>query len=112
MVAWMCPSLPAALRSSVVQGGKWVQLPDPSAMSLPSMGTAWHHRWEMVKALIVAHGFVVFNFLPRKKNTKLKISKKHPGRWRAGFAAVCVLGLGAAWVAPFLQTKTHHKTPV
>lgn len=79
-----------------------------------STGTARRRRWEMVKALIVARGFVVLNFLPHKKKpkNKKKISKNHPGRWRAGLAAACVLWLQAACtrVAPLLQTKTHHKT--
>lgn len=76
----MCPSLqqhfPAKIqcgaRKEVGTTARYIgHVPAASA------GTAWRHRWEMVKALIVAHGFVVFNFLPHKKKPQNKQSAKN-----------------------------------
>lgn len=91
------PSSTSQLRSSVVRGRKWVQLPDTSATSLPP---AWaqpgiaNGRWSRHSLLLMVLWFLIS--FPIKKTTKQKISKKHPGRWRAVLAAACVLGLGAA----------------
>lgn len=110
----LSPSSAAQLRSSVVRGRKWVQLPGTSATSPPparAQPGVTDGRWSRHSLLLVVLWFSIF-FPVKKKPQKKKISKNHPGRWRAGLAATCVLWLGAACtrVAPLLQTKTHHKT--
>lgn len=77
-----------------------------------SAGTAWRRQWEMVKALIVAHGFVVFHFLPRKKTHKTKNQQKTPRKVESSAcSSLCPGAQGCLHqAAPLLQTKTHHKT--
>lgn len=61
-----------------------------------STGTARRHRWEMVKALIVARGFVVFNFLPRKKKASKEKNQQKPPRKVEGRACsnLCTVAQG------------------
>lgn len=74
----LSPSSTSQLRSCMVQGGKWVQLPDPSATSLPPAraqpGVA-DRRWSRHSLLLVVLWFLVF--FPIKKKTQNKKSAKN-----------------------------------
>lgn len=79
------------LRSSLVRGRKWVQLPGTSATSLPperaQPGVA-NGRWSRHSLLLMVLWFLFFFPMkkkpkkPKKTNTK-KLNKNHPGRWRS-----------------------------
>lgn len=116
-VPWMCLSLSQQHSPAKIQPGvrKEVGTTARYIGHVPATRahTAWCCRWEMVKALIVARGFYFSSPLkkkkkqqkkPNKKPTK-KLNKNHPGRWRAGLAAACVLGLPAPGQLHFYRLK-------
>lgn len=75
----LSPSSAAQLRSSVVRGRKWVQLPGTSATSLPparAQPGVTDGRWSRHSLLLVVLWFSIF--FPVKKATKQKNQQKPP----------------------------------
>lgn len=111
----LSPSSSSQLRSSVVRGRKWVQLPDASATSLPparAQPGVTDGRWARHSLLLVVLWFLIF--FPVKKTHKTKNQQKTHRKVESRACSSLhssFLWLRAACtrVPPLLQIKTHHK---
>lgn len=110
----LSPSSTSQLRSCMVQGGKWVQLPDPSATSLPlaqAQPDVADGRWSRHSLLLVVSWFLVF--FPVKKKNKTNKTKNQQKTPRKVESRACSSLCPGAWGCLHQggSTSTDQNTP-